>query len=82
MHIKKIVYIAIFSALPEELRFFHDLFSKEDANPKKVSCDNFTFIIYKYRNKNILLSTTGFGTTFAATVLALICERFNPSYVF
>lgn len=74
------IEIAIFSAMPEEL-----VFVKEKLRLCK-SCSAqmgvFKFDIFDYRQKKILLACTGIGTTFAASLLSLIHQKFSPKYVF
>lgn len=71
---------AIFSAMPEELEFFQNIFSACKA--EAVTIKEFHFKIYEYQNKKILLAQTGLGTIFAASVLTLVHHHFHPDYVF
>ena len=73
------VDFAILSAMPEELEFFQHFFSQNKC--ENIAIDGFKFKVYEYNNKRILLSHTGLGTTFAASVVTLIHQRFSPSYI-
>ena len=76
---KKIDF-AILSAMPEELEYFQEIFLKSKS--EHYTINELEFIVYEYKYKTILLSNTGFGTTFAASVITLIHNYFNPSYMF
>jgi 5'-methylthioadenosine/S-adenosylhomocysteine nucleosidase len=71
---------AILSAAPEELTFIDESFAENQYNSVKAA--GFNFKIYTYKNKKILVTTVGLGTTFAASVIALIDSYFNPEYFF
>jgi nucleoside phosphorylase len=64
----------------EELAYYQDRFSNCQSEIVKVN--NFTFTVYEYNHKKILLAVTGLGTTFAASVLTLVHAYFYPSYIF
>lgn len=74
------VDIAIFSAMPEELEFIHNTLSTCKSELLKAA--GFEFKVYNYNNHRILVTHTGLGTTFAATVLTLVHQHFRPNYVF
>lgn len=69
---------AILSAMPEELDFLIQEFSGCQCIETKIG--EFNFRIYYYKNNNILLASTGIGTTFAASLLTFIYSYFNPEY--
>lgn len=74
------VDFAILSAMPEELEFFKKTFS--DKSVTLIQIGNLEFAIYEYQNKLILITHTGMGTTFAASITALVDSYFNPDYFF
>lgn len=74
------IYFCILSAMPEELEYFQSIFSKNKCDIYEVN--GFEFKVYDYKNKRILMSHTGLGTTFAASVITLIHHHFNPNYIF
>ncbi len=69
---------AILSAMPEELEFLINKFSNLKYTIIKIN--ELTFKIYDYKNTNVLISHTGIGTGFAASVLTFIHAHFNPEY--
>lgn len=71
---------SILSAMPEELTYFEFVLSKNKF--KIFTANGFEFKVYQYKNKRILLSHTGLGTTFAASVITLIHHHFRPDYIF
>lgn len=75
----KKVDIAIFSAMPEELAQFESSIS--NLNSENVNCGEFNFKIYEYKQKRILVTSTGFGTTSAAAVVTLVHTLFHPTYL-
>lgn len=77
-HPKKVDF-AILSPMPEELEHLQKAFSSCPYVTLKLN--HFEFKIYDYQNKRILLSHTGLGTTFAASVVTLICHHFHPDYL-
>jgi adenosylhomocysteine nucleosidase len=77
-HYKKVDYV-IFSAMPEELEFFRDLFSALDY--EIVTLKEFNFAIYEYNNCRVLLAHTGLGATFAASIITLIYHHFSPEFM-
>lgn len=72
--------VAILSAMPEELEYFQEILLRNPCNNYII--DGLEFSIYEYKNKKILISHTGFGTTFAASVVTLIHQYFHPVYIF
>ncbi len=75
---KKVDY-AILAAMPKELEFFEIFFSQYKYETNKA--EEFEFKIYIYKNKKILLVPIGLGTTFTASIVTLIHQQFNPSYI-
>jgi adenosylhomocysteine nucleosidase len=75
----KTVNYAIFSAMPEELDFFREHFS--NCPLQKIRMYDFNLDIYEYNNSKILVSYTGLGTTFAASLMTLVHHCFRPSYI-
>lgn len=74
------IEVAIFSAMPEELEFIRKkLFLFKNFS---INIGVFKFDVYNYHSKNILLAHTGIGTTFAASMLSIVHQKFNPKYVF
>ena len=71
---------SILSAMPEELAYFEFILSENKF--KTYMANGFEFKVYQYKNKRILLSHTGLGTTFAASVITLIHRHFRPDYIF
>ncbi len=74
-HSKKVDY-AILSAMPEELEFFKAYFS--DCKSENIKVCDFSFMLYEYKSKIVLLASTGIGTAFASTVATLINLHFSP----
>lgn len=72
--------VAILSAMPEELEYFQEILLQNPHNTYIIN--GLEFSIYDYKNKKILASHTGFGTTFAASVITLINQHFHPDYIF
>lgn len=79
MNNKKVDF-AIISAMPEELYFFKQRFLQCRYDSYQIH--GLYFDVYDYKNQKILLANTGFGTTFAASVITLIYQYFHPDYVF
>lgn len=71
---------AILSAMPEELKYIKEILSQNTCN--NYTIDGLEFSIYEYKDKKILISHTGFGTTFAASIITLIHQYFRPNYIF
>src|SRR5579871_2882051 len=69
---------AIISAMPEELEFFVDQFSSLPQSESSIR--EFHFKVYEYKNKKILIASTGIGTTFAASAFTFIHFFFKPDY--
>lgn len=69
---------AIYTALSDELTPLKSELAAHRIDTGKIS--HFDFDIYHYQNKNILLTSTGIGTSFAACTLTLINEHFHPAY--
>ena len=78
-HDQKIDF-AILSAMPEELEYFQEILLQNPCNNYIIN--GLEFSIYDYKNKKVLVSHTGFGTTFAASVITLIHHCFSPDYIF
>lgn len=74
----KKVDFAILSPMPEELEFFQKNFSS--CSYETIKLHQFEFKIYDYQKKRILLSHTGLGTAFAASVATMVCHHFHPDY--
>ena len=72
--------IAILSAMPEELEYFQEILLQNQCN--NYTINELEFSVYDYKNKKILISHTGFGTTFAASIVTLIHQYFRPGYIF
>jgi 5'-methylthioadenosine/S-adenosylhomocysteine nucleosidase len=73
------VDIAIFSAMKEEMEYIENAMCNY---VRTVKVYDFNFNIYDYQGKKVLLASTGFGTTFLASVLTLVYQNFSPDYVF
>lgn len=71
---------AIFTAMSEEMAYFKTYF--QNFPTEQLQIKNFIFNSYSYKNKKIILVETGFGTTFAASMLTLIHHYCAPSHVF
>ncbi len=71
---------AILSAMPEEQEYYHKFFSGQKCTILNIH--EFEFKVYNYNGKQILLASTGLGTTFAASIVTLIHDYFHPDYVF
>lgn len=71
---------AIFSAMPEELEALHDSFSHFPSH--NYEHKNFNFIIYDIAGFKILLTPTGIGTTFAASVVMMVSTLFQLDSMF
>jgi 5'-methylthioadenosine/S-adenosylhomocysteine nucleosidase len=71
---------SILSAMPKELAYVEFILSKNKFDTYIVN--GFEFKVYQYKNKKILLSHTGLGTTFAASIITLIHHQFRPNYIF
>ena len=73
------IYCAIFSAMPEELDYFQKAFA--NATVETINVQGLEFNIYEYCGKKILISHTGLGTTFAASIATLVHHHFSPEYI-
>jgi len=69
---------AILSPMPEELEFFKNTFLQ--CPSENIRLYDFEFTVYEYHKKRVLLSHTGLGTTFAASVATMIYHHFHPNY--
>jgi uncharacterized protein len=70
---------AILSSMPEELEYYDIFFSNTSFELIKI--ESFTFKIYDYNSKKILIACTGLGTIFASSLLTLVHCHFHPDYV-
>lgn len=70
---------AIISAMPEEMGFIIREFSNYSCID--IQLNKFEFKIYDYKGIKILLSYTGIGLAFAASLITLIHFHFNPDYI-
>jgi adenosylhomocysteine nucleosidase len=75
----KVDYV-IFSAMPEEMEYFLEKFSTSVFTILKIG--DFQFKIYEYNNHKVLIAHTGLGTTFAASIITLICCHCSPNALF
>jgi 5'-methylthioadenosine/S-adenosylhomocysteine nucleosidase len=76
--IGKIDY-AIISAMPEELDYIKN--KLDISSSEKIKINEFEFIIYHYKDVRILMTSSGMGTVFAASLLTFIYANFNPEIV-
>ncbi len=74
------VDIAIFTAISEELLYYKELLAEFTVS--NITINNFTFPVYQVNGFKVLLSETGLGTAFAASILTFVHQNFTPNYVF
>ena len=71
---------AILAAMDEELEFLKEKFST--LKYVEIQINELFFKIYNYQNHQVLVSATGIGTTFSASIITLIHDYFDPDYFF
>lgn len=72
--------LVIFAAMPEEMVHLLDIFSV--GKRETIKLQPFSFTVYDYQGRSILLACTGIGLSFAASVVSLVVQQFNPDYIF
>ena len=75
----KVDYL-ILAAMDEELEFLKEKFST--LKYVEIQINELFFKIYNYQNHQVLVSATGIGTTFSASIITLIHDYFDPDYFF